>query len=97
MEVHKTILDVIGNTPLVRLNKVSQGLKPTILAKLENLNPGGSVKDRIGVAMIEEAERKGLLRPGGTFVGVTTTFAPYARRIARFSSLILSGMTKIIL
>src|SRR5437660_4727529 len=62
MEVHKTILDVIGDTPLVRLNKVSQGLKPTILAKLENLNPGGSVKDRIGIAMIEQAEEKGLLR-----------------------------------
>jgi cystathionine beta-synthase len=72
MEVHKTILDVIGNTPLVRLNKVSQGLKPTVLAKLENLNPGGSVKDRIGVAMIEEAERKGLLKPGGTIVEPTS-------------------------
>src|SRR5438445_1983871 len=72
MEVHKTILDVIGNTPLLRLNKVSQGLKPVILAKLENLNPGGSVKDRIGVAMIEEAERKGLLKPGGTIVEPTS-------------------------
>ncbi len=72
MEVHKTILDVIGNTPLVQLNKVSQGLKPVILAKLENLNPGGSVKDRIGVAMIEEAERKGLLKPGGTIVEPTS-------------------------
>src|SRR2546426_11986543 len=72
MEVHKTILDVIGNTPLVRLNKVSQGLKPTILAKLENLNPGGSVKDRIGIAMIEEAERKGLLKPGGTILEGTS-------------------------
>jgi len=72
MEVHKSILDIIGNTPLVRLNKVSQGLKPTILAKLENLNPGGSVKDRIGVAMIEQAERKGLLRPGGTIIEPTS-------------------------
>jgi len=72
MEVHKTILDVIGNTPLVRLNKVSQGLKPAVLAKLENLNPGGSVKDRIGVAMIEEAERKGLLKPGGTIIEPTS-------------------------
>jgi len=72
MEVHKTILDVIGNTPLVQLNKVSQGLKPVILAKLENLNPGGSVKDRIGVAMIEEAERRGLLKPGGTIVEPTS-------------------------
>ncbi len=72
MEVHKTILEVIGNTPLVRLNKVSQGLKPTILAKLENLNPGGSVKDRIGVAMVEQAEKKGLLRPGGTIIEPTS-------------------------
>ena len=72
MEAHKTILDVIGNTPLVRLNKVSQGLKPTILAKLENLNPGGSVKDRIGIAMVEQAEQKGLLRPGGTIIEPTS-------------------------
>ena len=72
MEVHKTILEVIGNTPLVRLNKVSQGLKPTILAKLENLNPGGSVKDRIGVAMVEEAEQKRLLRAGGTIIEPTS-------------------------
>ena len=72
MEVHKTILDVIGNTPLVRLNKISHGLKPTILAKLENLNPGGSVKDRIGIAMVEQAEQKGLLKPGGTIIEPTS-------------------------
>jgi len=72
MEVHKTILDVIGDTPLVRLNKISQGLKPTILAKLENLNPGGSVKDRIGIAMIERAEQNGLLKPGGTIIEPTS-------------------------
>jgi cystathionine beta-synthase len=72
MEVHKTILDVVGNTPLVRLNKVSQGLKPTILAKLENLNPGGSVKDRIGIAMVEQAELRGLLKPGGTIIEPTS-------------------------
>ena len=72
MEVHKTILDVIGNTPLIRLNKVSQGLKPTILAKLENLNPGGSVKDRIGIAMVEQAEQTGLLKPGGTIIEPTS-------------------------
>jgi len=72
MEVHKTILDAIGNTPLVRLNKVSQGLKPTILAKLENLNPGGSVKDRIGIAMVEQAEQTGLLKPGGTIIEPTS-------------------------
>jgi len=72
MEVHKTILDVVGNTPLVRLNKVSQDLEPTILAKLENLNPGGSVKDRIGIAMVEQAEQRGLLKPGGTIIEPTS-------------------------
>ncbi|HZY47787.1 MAG TPA: cysteine synthase family protein, partial [Candidatus Bathyarchaeia archaeon] len=72
MEIYRNILDVIGNTPLVRLNKVAKGLKPSILAKLENLNPGGSVKDRIGVAMVEEAERRGLLKPGGTIIEPTS-------------------------
>ena len=72
MEVHKTILDLIGNTPLVRLNKVSKGFKPTILAKLESLNPGGSVKDRIGIAMVEQAEQSGLLKPGGTIIEPTS-------------------------
>jgi cystathionine beta-synthase len=71
-EPYDTILDAIGNTPLVRLNKVAEGAKPTILAKLENLNPGGSVKDRIGRVMIEEAEKKGLLRPGGTIIEPTS-------------------------
>jgi len=56
---HENILQIIGNTPMVRLNRVGRGLKPTILAKLEYLNPGGSVKDRIGVRMLEAAEREG--------------------------------------
>jgi len=56
----------------VRLKKVTAGLKPTILAKLEELNPGGSVKDRIGLTMIEEAERTGQLRPGGTIIEPTS-------------------------
>lgn len=72
MEIHETILDVIGNTPIVRLNKISRGIKPTILAKLENLNPGGSVKDRIGIAMVEAAEKKGLVKPGGTIIEPTS-------------------------
>jgi cystathionine beta-synthase len=66
-----TILDVIGETPLVRLNRVTTGLVPEIYAKLECVNPGGSVKDRIGVAMIEAAEREGRLRPGATIVEAT--------------------------
>ena len=72
MEIHNNILDLIGNTPIVRLNKISVGFKPTILAKLENLNPGGSVKDRIGIAMIEDAEHKGLIKPGGTIIEPTS-------------------------
>src|SRR5919108_3532778 len=72
MQYKESILDLVGNTPLVRLHKVTAGLKPTILAKLEELNPGGSVKDRIGLTMIEEAERTGLLRPGGTIIEPTS-------------------------
>ena len=72
MQVLETFLDAMGNTPLVRLHSVTRGLAPTILAKLEMLNPGGSVKDRIGIRMIEDAERRGLLGPGGTIVEPTS-------------------------
>jgi cystathionine beta-synthase len=72
MRVLDSILDATGDTPLVRLQRVTRGVKPTILAKLEMLNPGGSVKDRIGLRMIEAAERAGLLRPGGTIVEPTS-------------------------
>jgi cystathionine beta-synthase len=72
MEVHDTVLDLIGNTPLIRLNRVARHVRPTILAKIEYANPGGSVKDRIGIRMIEDAERRGLLRPGGTIVEPTS-------------------------
>jgi cystathionine beta-synthase len=72
MEVLDSFLDAVGETPLVRLNKVTRGLRPTVLAKLEMLNPGGSVKDRIGLRMIEAAERAGLLKPGGTIVEPTS-------------------------
>jgi len=68
----ESILDLVGGTPLLRLHKVTEGLRPTVLAKLEQLNPGGSVKDRIGLAMIEDAERSGLLKPGGTLVEPTS-------------------------
>jgi cystathionine beta-synthase len=67
-----TVLDLVGNTPIVRLEKISADVAPTILAKLEYLNPGGSVKDRIGLAMIEAAEREGKLKPGGTIVEPTS-------------------------
>jgi cystathionine beta-synthase len=72
VEYVESILDLVGNTPLVRLSKVTEGLRPLILAKLEQLNPGGSVKDRIGLSMLEDAERRGLLRPGGTVVEPTS-------------------------
>src|SRR5258708_36663328 len=68
----ESILDLVGNTPLVRLQKVAAGFKPTILAKLEQLNPGGSVKDRISLTMIEEAERTGQLKPGGPIIEPTS-------------------------
>jgi len=68
----ESILDLVGETPLLRLHRVTEGLRPTVLAKLEQLNPGGSVKDRIGLAMIEDAERRELLRPGGTIVEPTS-------------------------
>jgi cystathionine beta-synthase len=72
MQVHESILDVVGDTPLVRLSRLGKGLAPTLLAKVEYLNPGGSVKDRIGLAMVERAERAGLLKPGGTIVEPTS-------------------------
>ncbi len=72
MDVVDSLMDVVGNTPLVRLSRFSAGVAPTILAKVEYLNPGGSVKDRIGMAMIEAAERDGLLKPGGTIVEPTS-------------------------
>ena len=72
MEVLDSFLDAMGHTPLVRLRSVTRGVKPTVLAKLEMMNPGGSVKDRIGLRMIEAAERDGLLKPGGTIVEPTS-------------------------
>ncbi len=69
---YPTVLDLIGSTPIVRLDRFSREVPGTILAKLEYLNPGGSVKDRIGLAMIEAAERDGLLKPGGTIVEPTS-------------------------
>src|ERR1700732_2444974 len=82
MEIYDTILDRIGNTPLIRLNRVARHVKPTILAKVESLNPGGSVKDRIGVRMIEDAERRGLLKPGGTIVEPTSGNTGHALAMA---------------
>jgi cystathionine beta-synthase len=66
------VVELIGNTPLVRLNQVTAGIGATVLAKVEYLNPGGSVKDRIALRMVQEAEEAGLLRPGGTIVEPTS-------------------------
>ena len=67
-----SVLEVVGGTPLVRLNRLPRPDGATVLAKMESLNPGGSVKDRIAVAMVEDAERRGLLKPGATVVEPTS-------------------------
>src|SRR2546422_625425 len=67
-----TILDTVGNTPMVRLRHLASELPATVLAKLEAFNPGGSVKDRIAIAIVQEAEAKGLLKRGGTIVEATS-------------------------
>lgn len=69
---YNSIIETIGNTPLVKLNKVSKGIKGTILAKVEYFNPGNSVKDRMAVKMIEDAEKSGVLKPGGTIIEGTS-------------------------
>ncbi len=68
----ESILDLVGNTPLVRLNRVTDGIRATVLAKIEYLNPGGSVKDRIATRIIDAAEASGELKPGGTIVEPTS-------------------------
>ncbi|MCP2047751.1 cystathionine beta-synthase [Paenarthrobacter histidinolovorans] len=72
MKYAQSVLDLIGNTPLIKLNHVTDGIRATILVKLEYINPGGSIKDRIAVKMIEEAEKDGRLKPGGTIVEPTS-------------------------
>ena len=69
---YENILGTIGNTPLVKLNKVVEGVKATILAKVETTNPGNSIKDRMALKMVEDAEKAGLLKPGGTIIEGTS-------------------------
>src|SRR4051812_42769681 len=70
--IHDSILDTIGATPLVRLSRLCPGVATSIVAKVEAFNPGGSIKDRVAVSLIEAAEREGRLRPGGTIVEPTS-------------------------
>ena len=72
MNYKNNVIELIGNTPLIKLNKINKGLKPQIFAKLESSNPGGSVKDRIGIAMLEAAEKDGKISPGGTVIEATS-------------------------
>ena len=72
MNYYDNVLGLVGRTPLVRLHRMAEGIEATVLAKMESLNPGYSVKDRIGAAMVEAAERDGALKPGGTIVEATS-------------------------
>ncbi len=72
MDYVNSLLDLVGNTPLLRLGKATDGARATVLAKVEYMNPGGSVKDRIALRMVEAAEESGELKPGGTIVEPTS-------------------------
>ncbi len=72
MKIYNNILETIGNTPMVKLNVITKGIKATILAKVETTNPGNSVKDRMAVKMVEDAEKSGILKPGGTIIEGTS-------------------------
>ena len=69
---YENVLEAIGNTPLIRINALAKGLKPKIYAKAEFMNPGGSVKDRIGVRMLLDAEKQGRIKPGDTLIEPTS-------------------------
>ena len=70
--IYNSVIEAVGNTPMVRLNKVADGIKGTVLVKVEYMNPGNSVKDRMAVQMIDDAEKAGLLKPGGTIIEGTS-------------------------
>jgi len=72
MKIYDNVLETIGKTPLIRLNKIAEGINAVIVAKQESRNPGGSIKDRICLSMIEEAENQGIVKPGATFVEPTS-------------------------
>ena len=81
MNYYDNVLGLIGHTPLIKLSRLNKGLKPLILAKMENLNPGFSVKDRIGISMIEAAEREGKLKPGDSAPDVALVNLDGSRRV----------------
>ncbi|MCX7661718.1 MAG: pyridoxal-phosphate dependent enzyme, partial [Candidatus Omnitrophica bacterium] len=72
LRIAKNILELIGNTPIVKLNKIVEKNSAEVLVKLESFNPGGSLKDRIALAMIEDAEKKGLIKKGSTIIEPTS-------------------------
>src|SRR5215213_10284305 len=72
MDIKNNILETIGNTPLIKLNKLTKDLPGTILAKVEYFNPGNSIKDRMAIKMVEVAEKEGKIKPGGTFIEGTS-------------------------
>src|SRR3977135_3004460 len=94
VDIKDSILEAIGDTPLGRLSRLGAGLTPQLVSKVEALNPGGSIKDRVAVALIEAAERDGKLRPGGTLVeptsGNTGTGLAIAARLE--GSRVIAGM-----
>jgi cystathionine beta-synthase len=90
MQYAENILGTIGNTPLVKLNKIVSGIDALVLAKVETFNPGNSVKDRMAVKMIEDAEADGRLKPGGTIIegtsgntgmGLALSLSSYCKRV----------------
>src|SRR6201990_392655 len=72
MDIKNNILETIGNTPLIRLNKLTRDLPCTVLAKVDDFNPGNSIKDRMALKMVEVAEKDGRLKPGGTIIECTS-------------------------
>ena len=97
MKYAKNILETIGNTPLVKLNKITEGLDCLVLAKVETFNPGNSVKDRMAVKMIEDAEADGRLKPGGTIIEGTSGNTGMGLALAAIVTILFVSLIVIIL
>jgi cystathionine beta-synthase len=93
-DIKDSILDTVGDTPLVRLSRLAAGLVPQVVAKVEYFNPGGSIKDRVAIRLVEAAERDGRLKPGGTIIeptsGNTGTGLAIAARIKGYRVIAVS-------